>query len=89
MDKTMVASELVKLAKELVAKPVTAALWDQVAIKFGEKLAVQTFSTMLKQAANYAGDDRLNPDGKLWVNEIMPAIREGFNRELTRQCRDY
>jgi len=89
MNKKLVASELVKIAKELTAKPVTAELWDQVAIKFGEKLAVQTFSTMLKQAANFSNDDHLNPDGKLWVNEILPAIREGFNRELTRLSKDY
>jgi len=85
-----VASELIKIAKELTAKQVEAEmLWQKVSMQFGEKLAMKAHAEMLKQAANYSNDSRLNPDNSLWVNEFLPMILEGFNRQMKKMSADY
>lgn len=87
---TNVASELVKIAKELSAKQIEAEmLWQKVASQFGEKLAIRAHSDMLRQAASYSDDTRLNPDGSLWVNEFMSLMMEGFEKKMRLMSADY
>jgi len=68
-------------------KQAAAPLWAKVASQFGEKLATRMHSDMLKQAAKYSDDDRLNPTGEMWVQNFLPVMLNGAIHKLQKLSR--
>lgn len=78
MDKQRVASELVKMAKDLTADN----LWQKVARQYGGKVAMKLHSELVRKADALSDDKRLNPDGELWVSDFIPELLDGVIDKL-------
>jgi len=89
VDRKRIARSLLRIAGELTTakRRVGELLWQKVASEYGRKMAHRFHTQLLKQAANYSDDERLNPDGNLWVNDFIPLMMNGCIFELKKMNR--